>query len=209
MMHSSCGCRHCDRRPPDRYPPPCLPPNPPPCPPPRPPKPRPRMDSVMLQKIVDCERRNLPCVHADLELEGLPDCQPRSLVSVRPSGAQPWWSQIQSPACSQQSMIRICIPVCAQVCGGNGQQVWATGTLHVETWAPRAYDPSCRHMLLILPCLRLLCADPGPNGCIFQVQVQVSLEIYVLRYEPYHLRRPEGDCPDLPLYPPPIQPRGW
>lgn len=174
------------------------------CCPPRPPKP-PASDSVLLQKIVACERRTLPCVRTELEVTGLPECAcaPLRIVQVKQSGAQPWWTPLDACCCSGETSVKITIPVCVWLLDQNGRTFTAAALVEVETRLPHwlCTAESCRHSLLILPCVQLICAE-----CGYLVQLHVSLEFYLLCFSPYQLRCPEPACPNLPLYPPPIRP---
>ena len=62
-------------------------------------------------------------------------------------------------------------------------------------------DP--RVSVLILPCVHLLRAESTGGGC-FRAWLQVSLEICLLRYEILPCGSCKPECPQLPLYPPPI-----
>lgn len=186
---------------------PCFPPPKPCCPPLKPPKPA-KTEGVLLQKIIACERRSVPCLCTELTLEGLCAQPPLTLVKVQQSGAQPWWTPLNSAHHQGQLPICVSIPVCAQVCDACGQTHHATSTVRVETFlrAICSCDELARNTLLISPCVRLVCAEPCCDGCIFKVQLCIELEIYLLRPEPFKIRCPESSCPDLPLYPPPIKP---
>ena len=189
----------------------CPPPKPdccvmPVCPPPKPPKPM-KTEGVLLQKIIACERRTIPCLCTELTLEGLCAQPPLTLTRVQQSGAQPWWSPLHSPHNQGQLPICVSIPVCAQVCDCCGQTHHASATVSVETFlrAVCSFEELARNTLLIVPCVRLICAEPCSDGCVFKVQLRIDLEIYLLRPEPFKIRCPESSCPDLPLYPPPIR----
>ena len=218
MIHPPCGCQHCQQPsapypsscPPKRYRP--CPPTPP-CPPPRPPKPckPPKSGGVLLPKIVACERRMIPRLCARLAPENLPDClcSPFSLTNLRPGCSQPLWSvDKHQPGCGRVSL-SITIPLCAQLCDSSGKTVPVSGDVQTEIWLPSHCLNDNRTHLMILPGVRLLCADPDCNGEFFNVQFQLSLEVYVLRFEPCLLHSPEVACPDLPLYPPPADPCAW
>lgn len=174
------------------------------CPPRRTPAPT-GCDSVLLQKILACERRTIPCLHTELEITGLPAwaCPPLRIVQVQQSGAQPWWTPLDSCDHCGQVAVRVTIPVCVQLCDQSGRRCTAYSLVEVETLLPRSLctADSCRHSLTILPCVQLICAE-----CGYQVQLHVSLECYLLCFAPCQLRSQEQICPQLPLYPPPIRP---
>ena len=161
---------------------------------PRPPRPAPPQGYLM-QKIVACERRTLSCVCAEWCFDD--GCQ-STVQSVFPSGTPEWTLE-------NSCTLHISLPVCVQLC--DGYRCYARReSLAVETTLPQHFlcsmnDP--RTGLMILPCIRLLRAEPVCGGC-FRVQLQVALEICLLRYETIHCGSCQPECPQLPLYPPPI-----
>ena len=208
MHHPPCTCHACGEKPSRPCPPPCPPPAPDcGCRPPRPCKPcKPgKPEGVLLQKILSCDRLSISCLCVDLALSGL-DCArpPLTLMSVHESGAQPSWTPLGEPDCAGRVMVRVTLPVCAQVSDACGQRFSATGQVDAEVCLrlPGGGYTS----LFLLPCVRLLCADGCADGPVFHTRLQVVLDAYAVRPEPCMLRRPEPACPDLPLYPPPIKP---
>ena len=177
-----CGCR--PHRP---CPPPCPPPAPdcgcrphrpcpPPCPPPapdcgcRPPRPckpcKPgKPEGVLLQKILSCDRLSISCLCVDLALSGL-DCArpPLTLMSVHESGAQPSWTPLGEPDCAGRVMVRVTVPVCAQVSDACGQRFAATGQVDAEVCLRLPGACHGYYSLFLLPCVRLLCADGCAEG---------------------------------------------
>ena len=196
MHQKPCTCHACGEKPPR----PCPPPRPDPCCRPS------RPEGVLLQKIVCCERRTIPCLCTCLTLSGL-ECArpPLSLLSVRESGAQPSWTPPGEPDCAGRISLKVCIPVCAQVADSCGQRFTATAMVEAETCL--RLPPSCAgfYSLFIVPCVRLICAEGCSDGPTFQVRLQIALDLYAVRPEPCMLRGPEPACPDLPLYPPHIR----
>lgn len=208
MHHPPCTCHACGEKPSRPCPAPCPPP---PgtdccCRPPRPCKPG-KPEGVLLQKIVSCERSSISCLCVDLALSGL-DCArpPLTLMSVHESGAQPSWTPLSEPDCAGRVMVRVTVPVCAQVSDACGQRFSAFGQIDAEICLRLPSACAGYYSLFILPCVRLLCADGCADGPVFQTRLQVVLDVYAIRPEPCMLRRPEPACPDLPLYPPPIRP---
>lgn len=207
-MHTTqCGCPACSQKPPEPRPPrPC----PEMCKPPRPPvcdcRP-PKAEGVLLQKIICCEKRDIPRLCTQLTLTGLCAQPPLSLGWVQQSGAQPWWTPLDGCSCASGRLpVCVSIPVCAQVCDCAGQAHHASGIVDVETYLCMPGCDLWQHSLYIVPHVRLCCAECCQEGCTFQVQLQILLEMYLLRPEPCMMRRPGPSCPDLPLYPPPIRP---
>ena len=104
--------------------------------------------------------------------------------------------------------IRVRIPVCCQVMDSCERLHGASAVVKVEAALRLCCPPSeCwRYQLLFLPYVRLLDAECSEECGVFRVRLEVRLEWYQLRPEVCGIRRPEPSCPELPLYPPPIQP---
>lgn len=208
MQHPPCGCQSCgSQRPPDH----CVHPQPP-SRPPRPPKPcrPPQAQGVLLDKIIACERKFIPSLCTDLVVEGLPCCAqpPFLLTMVQQSGAQPWWTPLETQGPFQRLCMRVCIPVCCQIKASCGKHYSATSVVEVEA----CLTPGCnasewwRHRIVIVPCVRLCCPPVCSEDVCFRVQLEVTLEIYLTRPEPCMMRPQTPPCPDLPLYPQPCKP---
>jgi len=171
---------------------PCYPPRPPH---PRPPRPAPPQGYLM-QKIIACEKRSLPCLYAEWCFDG---CTSGCIQQVSACGTPCWTVE---NGCT----LRISVPLNVRLCDSCGHCTAHPASVDVETDLPRSFlcgmdDP--RNMLLILPCVRLLRAECTCSGC-FRVQLAVSLELCLLRYEAIHCGSPKPQCPQLPLYPPPM-----
>ncbi|MDD3412052.1 MAG: hypothetical protein PHY12_14705 [Eubacteriales bacterium] len=189
MQHPPCGCHECGkRRPPDKR--------------------RPPQQGVLLNKIVCCDRRLIPSLCTELCLCDLPRCAkpPFTLLMVQQSGAQPWWTPLETHG--NRFSLRVCIPVCCQVKDACGQLHHATSVVEVDAnLTPNCPVSECwRHSIVIVPCVRL-CSPPvcSDDSC-FHVKLEISLEIYMTRPEPCAMRAPAPPCPELPLYPPPCKP---
>ena len=104
--------------------------------------------------------------------------------------------------------IRVCIPVCCQVMDACERLHSASAVVKVEAALRLGCQPSeCwRYQLLFIPYVRLLDAECSGECSVFRARLEVQLEWYQLRPEVCGMRRPEPACPELPLYPPPIQP---
>lgn len=190
-----------------------------PCPPahqsgvacPKPPmKPaKPKCESVLLQKIICCEKRHIPQLCTRIQLTECSGCAPYRLLSVQPSGAQPWWTPVENHAPDARRQIRVSIPVCCQVCDGEGRTFCASTVVEAEVSYRSGCGDSGRVSLFIVPCVRLTGGDVcSEDGC-FCVQLEVNLELYLLKPEPCAMHRPEPACPELPLYPVPAQWQRW
>ena len=189
-------------RPPGYRPPSFCPPPPKPC--------RGGTESALLSKVAAWERCRIPCLSTELRLEGLPCCaeEPCRLLMVQQSGAQPWWEPAEQPCGEHRMHIRVCIPVCCQVMDACERLHSASAVVKVEAALRLGCPPSeCwRYQLLFIPYVRLLDAECSGECSVFRARLEVQLEWYQLRPEVCGMRRPEPACPELPLYPPPIQP---
>ena len=189
-------------RPPGYRPPSSCPPPPKPC--------RGGTESALLPKVAAWERCRIPCLSTELRLEGLPCCAkgPCRLLMVQQSGAQPWWEPAEQPCGEHRMHIRVCIPVCCQVMDACERLHSASAVVKVEAALRLGCPPSeCwRYQLLFIPYVRLLDAECSGECSVFRARLEVQLEWYQLRPEVCGMRRPEPACPELPLYPPPIQP---
>ena len=189
-------------RPPGYRPPSSCPPPPKPC--------RGGTESTLLSKVAAWERCRIPCLSTELRLEGVPCCAegPCRLLMVQQSGAQPWWEPAEQPCGEHRMHIRVCIPVCCQVMDACERLHSASAVVKVEAALRLGCPPSeCwRYQLLFIPYVRLLDAECSGECSVFRARLEVQLEWYQLRPEVCGMRRPEPACPELPLYPPPIQP---
>lgn len=162
--------------------------------------------SVLLPRIIASGREWLRRVCVDLLVEDLPCCAepPLMLTSVAPSG-EPSWEPL---ADGRPLRYRISIPLLCQVRDRCGCMHTGQSRISVEVCLrPSCPTPECwRASLQVSPCVRLICADGGQNGC-FAAQLEVVVEAYLLRWEPCSTGIPcRPPCPELPLYPPPCQP---
>lgn len=162
---------------------------------PHPPQPAPSQGFLM-QKIIACEKRSIPCLCTDLCLDA---CDLTAIRSIAAPASMPCMAV---DGCT----LRIALPLNVCACDACGHCRTLPASIDVETDLSRSFlcgldDP--RNTLLILPCVRLLRAEGTGSGC-FCVQLAVSLDIYLLRYEVCHCGAPKPQCPPLPLYPKPM-----
>ena len=160
-----------------------------------PPRPAPPQ-GYLVQKIIACERRSIPCLCTEWCFDG---CVQHTIQQAAVSGMPDW--EIKN-GCT----LRLTVPVTVRLCDPCGRCITQPASVAVETDLPRSFlcgldDP--RNTLLVLPCIRLSHAECTCGGC-FRVQLSVSLELYLLRYEAIHGCPPKPSCPQLPLYPPPM-----
>lgn len=159
-----------------------------------PPRPAPP-DRCLIQRIIACERRSVPCLGVEWRFDGM-----HAVQSVSASGAPSCWSM--EDGCT----LCVSLPVTVRLCDSCGRSCIQPASVDVETALPHSFahaadDP--RSTLLILPCVRLARAECACGG-VFRVQLAVSLEIYLLRYEICCCGSPKPTCPQLPLYPQPL-----
>lgn len=170
--------------------------------------PKPKCESVLLQKIISCERRNIPQLCARLELDGLPECAtpPYQLIMVQQSGAQPWWTPMENHGPDTRYHIRVHIPVCCQVRDACGVCYHASAVVEAEVSfrSPVPSSECWRHSLFIVPCVQLTGGELCSEDPVFCATLEVCLEIFLLRPEPCAMHRHEPPCPELPLYPQPV-----
>lgn len=140
-----------------------------------------------------------------LELCGLPDCieGPLTLICVSACGESTWEAvPVDSP---HVLCLRVTIPLHCQVrdrCGAiHAARASITTEVTLRLSCPAA---ECwRHQMLLLPCVRLAC-PPCPSECSrFDVQLELLVEAYLIRWEPCSTGVSQPACPQLPLYPQP------
>lgn len=159
----------------------------------RPPRPA---QGYLVQKIIACEKRTLPCLNTEWCFDS---CCATSVQSVSAAGAPRWTLE---NGCT----LRVSLPLNVRLCDACGRCCTQAAFIETETDLPHHFlscmdDP--RSTLLLLPCVRLVRADCTCSGC-FRVQLHVSLEICLLRYEIRPCGSCKPECPQLPLYPPPL-----
>lgn len=164
-----------------------------------------KKENVLLQKIVACERRHIPCAYHSLELEDVPSCAkpPFKLLDVRQNGAQPWWRAMDCPGDYKRIQIKIFIPVCAELQDSCGKTFFSSGVVETEASVKAGGNvcDSWKQQFFIIPCVALLQGEYCSETPVFCVKLEIKLEIYLLRPEACALKKSEPPCPDLPVYP--------
>lgn len=169
-------------------------------------KPRkPRCENILLQKIVCCEKRTIPNLCTQITLEGLPPCtcSPYRLEWMQQSGAQPWWTPVETQGPDMRNHILVSIPVCCVVIDGEGNRHHASAVVQAEvSYKAGGYGKeNWRNSLFIVPCIRMLGGDVCSDNLTFCIRVEIHMEIYLLRPEPCAVQPPEPVCEEMPLYP--------
>lgn len=186
MKHPpSCGCaRH-------------RPPPPPPCP---------RPSGVLLPKIIDSVQRVIPRLCTVLDAFCLPEgLHPLRLQRILPSADPPAWTILGEGDGCGRIPVCVSIPLRLLVLDSCGRRHTASAVVDVETWLPCAFVDSWGCRLQVIPCVQLVCGECLSCDSRFEVQLHVTLDIYLLHPEVFHMKPPAPACPDLPLYPPPIR----
>ncbi len=197
---------------------PCPPPCPAPCPqlcsppfPPCPPKDRCKHEhepaQVLLPRIICSGREWQRRLCTKLSVSCLPDCAkpPFQLISVQQSGAQPWWEPSKKNAGWGQAIFHVFIPVCACVRDASGCEYFCPAVVEMDACLRLKCAPNeCwRYNLIIVPCVRLVCAPVCSNDLCFDVELEVVLELFLIHWEPCFTRPPKPECKEKPLYPQP------
>ena len=168
---------------------------------------QPSPPGMLLPRIVAHESRCIPRLCTQLCLTGLPECAcpPLCLRSLQPACQPPEWTLCGSPdGCGRQQM-QVRIPVSAQLCDGCGNAHHASGMVEAMVFLPPAFNRHPCLRLHIEPQLTLLCAQAACQPGCFDVQLHLSMEIYLLKLEVFAAKPPKPICPQLPLYPPSIR----
>lgn len=171
--------------------------------------PQPDCRSYLLPRIIACGREWLRNCQACLPIEGLPTCAepPFKLIAVHAVG-EPSWLQQTDPA-RRLLCLHVTIPLLCQVEDCRGCMHCGRSCVEVDTTLHLPIHPSeCwRNSLMVLPCVRLICAACPVETPAFQAQLEIHLESYMIRWEPCTSTLPKPECPpSLPLYPPPCTP---
>ena len=163
----------------------------PPCPPCHAPA-----QGYLLQRIIAFDKRSIPCLCTEWCFD---PCVSGCIQYVF-LAAPPTWS------IENDHELHVTIPLNVQLHDACGHSHTRNASLDLDTSLPRSM--ACKWnepglTLFILPCVRLLRAESSCEGC-FRVQLAVSLDLYLLRYEAVRCPPPKPSCPQLPLYHPPV-----
>lgn len=141
-----------------------------------------------------------------LTVDGLPECAqpPFTLMAVCAAG-EPSWTESPDPV-RRMVCLHVTVPLLCQVRDGCGSVHTGRSCLEVDTALrlPVPQGECWRNALMVLPCVRLVCVPGGSSGACFDVQLEVLVESYMVRWEPCLPQSQRPACPpDLPLYPQP------
>lgn len=159
----------------------------------------------LLPKVIASGREWLRRRSFCLRIEGVSECAqpPFTLLSVTACG-EPTWESLPCDNRRQQ-LLRVTVPVACQVrdCGGCAYTGHASICVDVCVNLTTPAGECWRNNLMILPCVRLVCVPCASDDLCFEAQLEVLLEVYMIRWEPCMVGVPKPVCPDLPLYPQP------
>ena len=168
----------------------------------------PSSPGVLLPRIIAHENRCIPRLCTRLCLSGLPECcgcRPPCLRSLQPALQPPEWTLCSDADACGRVQLQIRIPVTATLCEACGNASCASGVVEASVFLSKAFAAQgCRH-LHIEPRLQLLCAEAACTPGCYDVQLHLSLEIYLLKLEAFAAQPAKPACPGLPLYPPPMR----
>ena len=174
---------------------PTMPPLRPPCPPetcrcdhcrPQPPcKPFPP-SSFLLPKILASGRVWLRQTPFCLQITGIDPCAepPYTLLSVDAGSAPPRWEVLP---CQSRGMmaLHVWIPLCCRVRDGCGNTFTGNAEAETEISLRLTMPPhECwRSTLVVLPCVRLVCAPQPSDTLCITAQLELLAEAYLTRWE--------------------------
>lgn len=151
-------------------------------------------ERCLLQRVLACEKRSVSCLTTEWRFDGM-----HAIHSVCSSGVPSCWQLDDGCTLRVSLPLSVCL---SNACGSRVQPASVDAeTALPHSFAQALYAPHCT--LLILPCVRLLRAECICEG-VFRVQLAISLEVYLLRYELCVCGSPKPSCPPLPLYPQPL-----
>lgn len=159
------------------------------------PIPPPAPQGFLMQKIIARHRTSIPCFSTEVQLDGCQCTVLKSVTACGPAAVTP---------CGERT-VQLAIPVSVCAADACGRLCTQTSVIHVQADLPRSFlcAPDPRSSLLALPSVCLVRAENAGCGC-FRVQLHITLDLYLLRYEACGCPPPRPACPQLPLYPPPM-----
>ena len=141
--------------------------------------------SFLLPRILACGRVWLRRTPFCLKLTCVDPCAqpPYTLVSAEPTGAPPCWETRPAPPCHMG--LHVWIPLLCRLRDGCGNVFTGEATIEADlTLRLTMPQAECwRDTLVVLPCVRLVCAQPADTLCI-DAQLEVLAEAYLTRWEP-------------------------
>lgn len=157
----------------------------------------------LLPKIIAHGREWLRRCNASLCLQLRDDCVegPFSLLSLTPMSDQLTWDVIPQPS-PTRILLHVTVPLLCQVRDRHGCLHEATASINTDVCL--FYHHPCHDhrssTTLIQPSIRLACMPSPSQDLCFNVQLEVLIDAYMIRWEPY-LPSSTTPCVDVPLYP--------
>jgi len=162
--------------------------------------------SLLLPRIVAHEHRCIPrlCTDLCLDLPAECACSPLCIKEICPACQPAVCMPCGQPDACGRVNLHLRLPLSIRLCDGCGKSFFASADVETTVLLPGSFA-ACTQQVHMEPHICLLCAEPACTPGCFHVQLQVTLEIYLLRLEPFAVRQPKCACPQLPLYPPPMR----
>ena len=142
---------------------------------------------ILLPKVLGSGRCFQRCVSVALHVDHLPECHhaPLMLTAVHASCEPPAWSL--DAADRRRCCLHVVVPLTCELRDACGTAYTACSTL--ETDVPMTISipaGDCwRAGVIIQPCVRLVCPTAASDCDCFQAQLDVLLEAYLVRWEPF------------------------
>ena len=163
-------------------------------------------NGFLLPRIVAAGREWQRRCSLTLTVDGLPMSAegPLTLLEVTACG-QPTWETIDCDD-PRATWLRVHVPLACLVRDHCNKTYTGRAAITVDVRVRHSHPRSeCwRSNLMVLPCVRLICIPCSSENAVFDVLLEVLVEVYMTRWEPC-LAGPEPKpcCPDLPLFPQP------
>lgn len=159
--------------------------------------------SFLLPRIIASGRTWLRRHCCTMRVEGIECAQPPLTLLCVSACGEPSWEQLSCD--SRQLRLRVTIPLTAQV--RDACSCVHTGRACVEAEVCLSLSVpqgECwRSNLLLTPCVRLVCLPCTSQNACFDVQLEILIEAFLVRWETCNAGGQKPQCPDLPLYPQP------
>ena len=155
--------------------------------------------SFLLPRILASGRIWLRRTPFCLTLTNMDPCAqpPYTLLSVEASSAQPRWEIASSPN-PHRMCIHVWVPLCCRVKDGCGNvytaEAEAEADVPMQLTMPAA---ECwRNTLVVLPCVRLVCAPQVSDTLCITAQLEMIVEAFLTRWEGCMVGMPKPVSPN-------------
>lgn len=157
----------------------------------------------LLPRVIGMGTEHNRCMHTYINIDTIPAGQPPFTVCAI-QALTPCQMCERRGCCPNEMLFDVRIPLEITLRDACGRLVRACGSMDAKIRIPlrcRRCDAE-DYQAYAKACVRLLSAE-AICGCGFQACVDLLLEAYVTRLEPYHPCPPKPACPSLPWYPQP------